>query len=136
MWKDVKRAFPDPNCPACQEAIEVAGILPTHCDFCSAEDVGLSPTITPRSAENWQEENGNDSMNRMIEIPLDGIVDKKLRLTTDAFMKLVNQTGVKPRYSTNGIIYTYFVDIADRARTSGLLGDRHIYTLTEKKLPF
>jgi len=63
-------------------------------------------------------------MNRMIEIPLDGIVDKKLRLTTDAFMKLVNQMGVKPRYSTNGIIYTYFVDI----------GDRHIYTLTEKKL--
>ena len=86
MWKDVKRAFPDPNCPNCQEAIEVAGILPTHCDFCSAEDVGLSPTITPRSAENWQEENGGDSMNRMlvnpdlsgIEIPLDGIVDKKL----------------------------------------------------------
>ena len=65
-------------------------------------------------------------MNRRIEIPLDGIVDKKLRLTTDAFVQFVDQTGAKPRYSTNGIIYTYFVDI----------GDRYIYTLTEKKLPF
>ena len=65
-------------------------------------------------------------MNLSIEIPIDGIVDKKLRLTTDAFVQLVNEIGVKPRYSTNGIIYTYFVD----------LGDRHIYTLTEKKLTF
>ena len=63
-------------------------------------------------------------MNRRVEIPLDGIVDKKLRLTTDAFVQLVNEMGVKPRYSTNGIIYTYFVDLCDR----------HIYTLTETKL--
>ena len=46
MWKDVKKAFPDPNCPACREGAKRAGMLPTYCPVCGAD----------RSAENWQED--------------------------------------------------------------------------------
>ena len=50
MWKDVKKAFPDPNCPSCREGIELSGTLPTKCHLCGAD----------RTAENWKEHRSSE----------------------------------------------------------------------------